>query len=129
MKIYIFFTIIILSFIVFYLGCDDTSVGIDDKIIPETNVSFSQHIFPIFNAKCVNCHGVGSVEGGVNLTNWAGATAPDIVVRSDPDNSPLVWSIQRIPGIPAMPPEGYVGLTEDQIEGIITWIKEGAKNN
>jgi len=28
-----------------------------------------------------------------------------------------------------MPPVGYYPLTKNQIDGIITWIKEGAENN
>jgi hypothetical protein len=116
----------------FYFGCDDTSTDIDDEVIPESNVSYSMHIQPVFNIKCVNCHGVGIVEGGLDLTNWSGTKAdPRIIVDSLPDNSVLVWTIEGRPGFPFMPPVAspYLPLTDNQLRGVKTWIAEGAKNN
>jgi hypothetical protein len=125
-KIILFFPLL------FYIGCDDTSTNIDDKEIPASNVSYSQHIQPVFNIKCVNCHGVGTTEAGLDLTTWSGTVAdPRIVVDSLPDNSVLVWTVEGRPGFPFMPPIGspYRALTQNQINGVKTWIKEGAKNN
>jgi hypothetical protein len=122
----------IISFISF-TSCDDTQTveDIDKKPIPATNVSFSQHIYPVFNVKCNNsgCHNDESRAGGVSLTSWSNATDPSIVVKGDPNTSKLVWSIDRIPGVKWMPPIGYPGLTEQQRIGIKTWITEGALNN
>jgi hypothetical protein len=116
----------------FYFGCDDSSTDIDNDEIPSSNVSYSQHIQPIFNVKCVNCHGVGITEAGLDLTTWSGTTAdPSIVVPTLPENSKLVWSIEGNPAVPPMPPieSPYRPLTENQIRGVKTWIAEGAKNN
>ncbi|OGU77044.1 MAG: hypothetical protein A2V93_12295 [Ignavibacteria bacterium RBG_16_34_14] len=126
--------IIPLILLLLYSGCDDSSTNIDDKVIPSSNVSYSQHIQPIFNVKCVNCHGVGTTEAGLDLTTWSGTKAdPRIVVDSLPENSVLVWTIE-VParaGFPQMPPidAPYLPLTPNQLRGVKTWIAEGAKNN
>jgi hypothetical protein len=117
-----------------YLGCEDSTSNIDDDEIPQTNVSYSKHIQPIFNIKCVNCHGVGVTEAGLDLTTWSGTIAdPSIVVPTEPDNSKLVWTIDQPPkpGFPVMPPIGspYFPVTQNQLRGIKTWIAEGAVNN
>jgi mono/diheme cytochrome c family protein len=120
------------SIAVIYLSCDDTTTNVDNNVIPNSNISYSQHIQPIFNAKCVNCHGVGDTKAGLNLTTWAGTTAdPSIVFPGEPDNSKLVWSIEGNPAVSPMPPidSPYPALTQNQVNGVKTWIKEGAKNN
>lgn len=124
--------IIPIILILFYAGCDDSSTEIDSKEIPDSNVSYSEHIQPVFNIKCVNCHGVGTVEAGLDLTTWSGTVAdPSVVVPGEPNNSKLVWSIEGNPAVQPMPPPGsaYLPLTSDQVRGVKTWIAEGAKNN
>jgi hypothetical protein len=129
---------IILSFfsiisLMLFPSCEDTQTIEDiDKIpIPTTNVSFSKHIFPVFNVKCNNsgCHNDESRAGGVSLTTWSNATDPRIVVKGDPTTSVMVWCIDRLPGAKWMPPDGYPALTAQQRTGIKTWIAEGALNN
>ncbi len=124
--------IIFLIPLLLYIGCDDSTNNIDDEEIPATNVSYSKHIQPIFNIKCVNCHGVGIIEAGLDLTTHAGTTAdPRIVAKNLPDNSVLVWTIEGRAGVQPMPPVNspYLPLTENQIQGVRTWILEGALNN
>ena len=130
MKINLFLFIICIA-IISYIGCKDTTTGIDNKQIPASNVSYGEYIAPLFLTKCANsgCHDDATRAGGINLTTWVGATDPNIVVRGDSKNSPLVWSIDRIAGVPPMPPIGYAVLTTNQITGIKTWIDEGAQNN
>ncbi len=114
-------------------ACDDTTniIQIDDVVIPLSNVSYSKYIQPVFNAKCnySGCHDDGSKAGGLSLTTWANTTTDYLVVAPGyPDNSKLVWTIRGQSTTP-MPPVGYYPLTKNQIDGIITWIKEGAENN
>ena len=130
MKINIALFIIFIA-LVSYTGCKDTTAGIDNKPIPSSNVSYNEYIAPLFLTKCANsgCHDDATRAGGISLTSWVGATDPNIVVRGDSKTSTLVWSIERIAGIPPMPPVGYSALTINQINGIKTWIDEGAQNN
>ncbi len=115
-------------------GCKDSVTGdqINNTIIPSSNVSYSKYIQPVLNLKCISCHGNGEVDGGVNLTTWANTTAdPSIVFPGKPDNSILVWCLQGRAGVSPMPPldSPYQPLNTNQVNGVITWIKEGAKNN
>ena len=125
--------LILFSFcLTIFIGCDDQVAGNDLKI-PDSNVSYSQHIQPLFNKACATsgCHDDITMADGISLTTWSGTTAdPSVVFPGEPDNSKLVWAIEGRAGIPAMPPPGYPAyLTENQINGIKTWIDEGAKNN
>ncbi len=124
----------ILTFFAFALviGCKDQGTNIDSTEIPSSNVSYSQYIQPVFDNKCNNsgCHEDASRAGGLSLTSWANTTSdPGIVFPNQPQNSRLIWAIQNQAGISPMPPYGYVALTKNQIDGIKTWIQEGAKNN
>jgi len=132
MKKVLYLILLVFSAII-YFGCDDsiTVADIDNREIPDSNVSFSKDIAPIFELKCVSCHGNGGLEGGIDLTTWAGVVDPRIVIPGEADTSPLVWTIEQRAGFPAMPPIGspFLPLTLKQIQGVKTWIDEGAKNN
>lgn len=126
-----FFSLLYLLFTI--TACDDTinQEDLDSKIIPSNNVSYSQHIQPIFDARCNNagCHNSMDRKAGLSLANWAETTSnSQIVFPGLPDNSKLIWAIEGRTVNP-MPPIGYRPLTKNQIDGIRTWIKEGAKNN
>jgi hypothetical protein len=135
-KHYVKYFLILFAIVIIIVSqnCKDsiTSSNVDNIVMPDSGVSYSQHIFPVFNAKCVNCHGVGTTEAGLDLTTWSGTVAnPSIVFPGEPDNSRLVWSIEGRPGFPTMPPVGspYAPLNQNQINGVRTWIAEGALNN
>ena len=116
--------------VVLLISCDDTK-NTDLPTIPTTNVSFSEHIQPILNLNCISsgCHNDQDRAGSLSLTNWANTTASYIIVAPGyPDNSQLVLAVEGKTSFP-MPPTGYQPLTSEQIAGIRTWVKEGAKNN
>jgi Planctomycete cytochrome C len=118
-----------LSFVFF--ACDDTltSTDIDKVIIPDSNVSYSQYIAPLFEVKCVTCHDGSSNSNQPNLSNFSFVDGY-YVVPTEPDNSVLVYAIQgNIAGFPLMPPGGYRALNDNQVKGVRTWILEGANNN
>ncbi len=128
--------IIFISILLFLplTGCDDTITveDVDKKVIPDSNVSFSQHIYPVFQIKCAfsGCHVGPSPQAGLDLTSWAGTTAnPNIILPGNPELSSMVWTIEGLAGFPPMPPVGYRPLTINQINGIKIWIAEGARNN
>ena len=119
--------------IALYSGCKDqiTGADVDKRVIPDSNVSYSQNLQPVFNLKCASagCHEDASRAGGISLTSCTNTTAdPSIVFPGEPDNSRLVWAVEGIGNYP-MPPPGYPSLTQSQIKGIRTWIKEGAQCN
>lgn len=123
---------IILLFSLFIISCKDTGVDVDEKNIPPTNVSFSLDIQPVLERHCVPCHNESTKEGELSLSSYANITRdPGVVFPGEPGNSRLVWRIDPKYGMPLMPPIGspYKPLNSNQVEGIKTWIKEGALNN
>lgn len=99
--------------------------------IPSSNVLFGKHIQPVFNVKCTSsgCHDDQTRAASLSLTSWTNSHVPGIINDYEPTTSRLVWAIEGQLGSNSMPPFGYPGLTQNQITGIKTWIKEGAKNN
>lgn len=129
-------SLIILTFFIiisYTSGCKDsvTASDVDNRIIPDSNVSYSTDLQPVFNLKCTNagCHEDAARAGGISLTTCANTKEdPSVVFPGEPDNSRLIWAIEGIGNYP-MPPIGYPPLTTNQIKGIRTWIKEGAECN
>lgn len=127
---------LVLSFLtgVIFQGCKDTinQQDIDSRVIPSQGVSFALHIQPVLDLKCnySGCHDDGTRAGGLSFTSYINTTSDlSLVLPGEPQNSRLVWSIEGISGGLPMPPTGYPPMTKNQILGVRTWIKEGAKNN
>jgi hypothetical protein len=135
MKIYLKHLLFLLIFSFQLISCDGNGISdIDDVVIPSQNVSFAQYIQPIFNYKCTNsgCHDSESRAANLDLTTWTGATSDPLIVSPRfPDNSKMVWAVEGNSGASIMPPPygSVLPLTENQIEGLRTWIEEGAKAN
>ena len=123
--------LIVACIAIIYISCDDTVTvqDIDNRVIPDSNVSYTKDIRPILEVKCVSCHGTNSVEGGVNLTEWTYFVDNRIVVRGEPDNSILVWVLEEKAGYSHLGKTNYIPMTANQVRGVKTWIAEGAQNN
>ncbi len=111
-------------------GCGDNSVSnANDIVFPASNVSYAQHVQPLFNLRCMNtgCHDDASRAGGLSLTSYFNLTAnPGEVIPGDSKASKLAQKIDgRLPHTYTIP----VALNQNQIDGIKKWIDEGAKNN
>ena len=116
---------------ILFASCDDTLTveDVDNRTIPDSNVSYSQHISPIFELKCVRCHGNGRLEADLNLTHPSYFVDGHIVVPGESGNSVLIWRIDPQYALGIMPPPPNIPLTPNQIQGVKTWIDEGAKSN
>lgn len=113
-------------------SCDDTItvVDVDNRIIPDSNVSYVEHIVPVLQAKCYYCHDGGSNSHSPNLMLYTEIVDGRIVVPTQPETSVLIWTVEARAGFPEMPPLGSAPpLTENQLKGFKTWISEGAQNN
>ena len=126
-----YFIFISLAFVILIAqSCDDslTSSDIDNLVMPDSNVSYKIHIAPVFEVKCVPCHNSQTSEAGLDLSSWVNATRdPTIIFPGSDSTSILVFTIERIPPYAPMPPSEW--LQRNHINGIRTWIREGAQNN
>jgi mono/diheme cytochrome c family protein len=116
---------------VMFFGCKDTGVDADINI-PSSNVSYGKHIRPLMEAHCVGCHNSKDLNGGFDASTYSSLTAdPGIVYPGKPENSRIIWRVDPKYGMSVMPPLGsnYKALNSNQVTGLYTWIKEGAKNN
>ena len=113
-------------------SCDDTLTAddVNNIVMPDSNVSYAEHIAVVFEFNCNRCHNPSQREGGVDLSTWSGIVAdPRIVFPGSDSTSVLVWTIEYLPNVSPMPPFNFGQLVQNHIQGIRTWIREGAKNN
>lgn len=97
-----------------------------------TTPSYSHHIKPIFDKKCLSCHAARK-KGGYSMVDYEGVmttgdNAP-VIVAGDAANSILVQMLRGIKTDAGgqMPPSRP--LPKEQIELIERWINQGAQNN
>lgn len=93
-----------------------------------TGVSFANDVYPIFQASCVECHGVKSTKEGLDMLTYEnlmiGSRQGPVLVPGNASESLLVQLIVN----GEMPNRGAL-LTSDQIQIITDWINQGALNN
>ena len=114
-------------------SCKDQKSNTSNLVLPDSNLSFSHDIEPLFAQTCLGspCHSGPSPARGLDLTPPSYSSLmyhnPTLVVGGAPNNSLL---LQRLNGtIPPIMPTNQNPLTSNQINGVRQWIKEGAKNN
>ena len=92
---------------------------------------YAQNIHPVFEAKCVACHGSGTQKASLRLDSYSsvmrGGKDGTVVVAGKPEASMLLARVTLSPGDPHfMPAEGRTPLTSDEVSMIRSWIKAGA---
>ena len=106
----------------------------DDPELASEEVNFLTKIKPIFEARCVSCHGPKKKKGQLRLEPIAEAFPEDeedwwTILPGDPAGSLLVERIKLSEdddGV--MPPRGQL-LTKEEISLIEQWIAQGAKHS
>lgn len=102
-----------------------TSASTEANATALSNVNYQDHILPIFEQHCAECHGADDPEEGLQLTTYQGVMAGSIygsvVKPGDPENSYLVEMV--VTG--KMPKKGP-DLSPAEIETIVAWIQAGA---
>ena len=95
---------------------------------PESAISFAGEVLPIFNSRCVQCHGESRTRGGLRLDSYQAAMASSesgpSIVPGDAAHSLLVDLI--VSG--DMPRRGPT-LTPAEIQTITDWVNAGAPDN
>jgi mono/diheme cytochrome c family protein len=90
-----------------------------------SNVNYQDHVLPIFEQHCAECHGAEDPEEGLELTRYrtamVGSQNGPVIEPGDPENSYLVEQI--VEG--KMPKRGDP-LPQSEIDTIIAWIEAGA---
>lgn len=122
-------------FLLLYMGCGDDIVNSNRNVIfPDSNVSYQNHVQPFLNIKCSYkyCHSSEDKADERDMSNYFGlweTSNAGLVIAGEPESSRLVQILRANPmhrGNIEFP-AGY--FSDNHINGIVTWIKEGAKFN
>lgn len=121
---------------------DDTGLDpVDDGYFPPLRpldqaaaraVSYREHIAPIMEAYCVECHNEDKDQGALIMTTHAGILAGGekmgaSVVPGQPDESPMVQYIRGI--LRPQMPKGDLPIPEEDLHTIRLWILAGAPDD
>lgn len=92
---------------------------------------YARHLYPIFQAKCVVCHGEQKVKGGLRVDSYdllmRGGTEGAVIIPGKPERSILLQRIMLPPDHKkSMPGEGKPPLKPEEIAWIRAWIAQGA---
>ncbi|MFD2256252.1 c-type cytochrome domain-containing protein [Luteolibacter algae] len=97
------------------------------KLLPAAEmVSYEDHVLPVFEQACLNCHNPDKTKGGLDLSNYAGVMkggSSGKIVEPGDTSSTLVNLVKHT-AEPVMPPEGEK-LSATQITLIEKWIEGG----
>ncbi len=128
---------ILISFIITIIICScDNQPIVNDKdiVFPDSNVSYQNHVQPFMMLKCAyrGCHSSEDRAGGRDMTTWFALFETEnvgLVIPYNPEQSRFVQILKASP-----PHQGYFTFqkgyfSENHINGIITWINEGAELN
>ncbi|MCC7439132.1 MAG: hypothetical protein IT211_11620 [Armatimonadetes bacterium] len=120
----------ILAAAVAVVGCDSGFVTDPrDIVFPESDVSYSQHVQPLFDLSCTTsgCHDGFTQAAGLRLETYADLfQKPGMVRPNDSARSTLRLAMR---GVTVLHPRIEPLLTENQVRGVAIWIQEGASNN
>jgi uncharacterized membrane protein len=93
-------------------------------------VSYARQVYPIVKDRCQNCHYAKDKKGGLDVSTYAalmkGGKNPNNIVPGAPEKSLFV---KEIVGQEPSMPKNALPLTKEQIDLIVLWIREGARNN
>ena len=95
------------------------------------SVDFEKDIFPIFEARCLECHDNATLKGGIGLETFYHAHLPTdageaIFAPGDVKKSVLLHVVSETDPEKRMPPKGDP-LSAGEIDLLKIWIEEGAK--
>jgi len=102
------------------MGANNTT-NCGGGVCDTTNFSYSNRINPIMQSWCVGCHNPGNAGGGINLSDYAGASGTTSINR-------MIGSLKHLSGYSAMP-KGGNQLSDCDINAIQKWINNGYPNN
>jgi len=96
----------------------------------QEKISYDDHIQPLFEQTCLNCHNPDKAKGGLDLSTFAGAMkggSSGKIVEPGDVSSTLINLVKQT-AEPKMPPEGDK-LSAPQIDLLVKWVEGGLLEN
>lgn len=108
------------------LGCAGT-LSAEDKKADGEKITFRDHILPLLENKCLNCHNPDEAKGGLDLSNYGGAmtggSGGEVVTSQDADSS-RIYNLMAHQEEPFMPPK-KTKSSDAELELVKKWIEGG----
>lgn len=99
-------------------------------LVANGKVTFDDHVLPVFQQACLNCHNPDKTKGGLDLSSFSatikGGSGGKIVEPGNPASTLI--AVVKQTAEPKMPPEGDK-LANEQIEVLLKWIEGGLLEN
>jgi len=105
----------------------------DVPVVPlEEQVVYTSLVQPIFDQKCVSCHGPDKKQGKLRMDSYEellkGGKEGDAFEPGNAEDSNILYRIHLpLDDEEHMPPDGKKQMEEHEIEIITWWIEQGAK--
>ena len=128
-------SLIIVTITLVVSNCGDNMVTPNREIdFPDSNVSYQNHVQPFLNLKCAYryCHSTEDKAGEREMTNYFAlfeTANTGLVIPGNPEESRIIQILRGNPmhrGTYEFP-QGY--FSDDNINGMVKWIEEGAQFN
>ena len=87
-------------------------------------ISYSQNIQPLWDEYCIECH-----DGNIEPINLITGNSFDFVIQYINLEIPEASDLYQLVYMNFMPPEEDYRLNDDELDLVLEWIKQGAKNN
>lgn len=126
-----FFSAIILS-VAIVAGCELVTPpsALDYAQIQTADISYTNHIQPLFNRYCVQCHSGTDAAQGLRLDSWtnlvAGSDHGNALIAYDGNNSLLINMVELLQGGPHPLELSADTMRQVEIDFLKRWIDAGA---
>ncbi|RYD17605.1 MAG: hypothetical protein EOP88_25685, partial [Verrucomicrobiaceae bacterium] len=112
------------------LRASSIMLALSAVVSAQDKTTFDDHIFPLFQQSCLNCHNPDKAKGGLDLSTYAatlkGGSGGKIVEPGDVAGKLVTVVLQTAE--PKMPPEGDK-LATAQVDLLKRWIEGGLLEN
>ncbi len=125
----IFGIVLLFSMIMIASSCENSLSSLQDIVFPSEKVSYISQVEPFLRYTCSysGCHGF-SAAGGIVLTDYFELyKTTGLIISGNPDQSLLIQIIEN--KIPHTTYFERSQINSNHIQGMRTWVKEGALNN
>ena len=108
-----------------------TLASAQDKADAKEKITFQDHVFPIFEDACLNCHNPDKAKGGLDLSTYGaameGGSGGAVAEPGDPASSRILLGVLHREE-PFMPPKKPM-IDKANIEVLTKWIEGGLLDN
>ncbi len=106
--------------------------GLSNGQDPSVAIDYPSQVAPLLKKYCANCHNSNESEAEFSVSSFTelmkGSEKGPVIISAKPGESRFI-EVMLDDGESMMPPEGEPRPTENEIETLREWVKQGAKND